>query len=84
MEQEVSGSIRLCRKGRKGKIMPYYKYKKKCVNKSGEDGTFVTVTKKTGKEQCWKSKAAFERAAPAIYANESENVMSLVKNKLGL
>jgi len=50
--------------------MPYSKRKQDCTNKSGEKGTYVTIKKQGGKKQCWKSKAAFERAQTARHAQD--------------
>jgi len=63
--------------------MPYYKRNEKCTNASGEPGSFVTIKKDGGKRQCWKNKAAFERAQAARHAKGvAERTMRITESRL--
>ena len=62
--------------------MPYYKRSEKCKNASGKSGSFVTIKKDGGKRQCWKNKAAFEKAQAARHAKGVAEIMNFTEEKL--
>ena len=60
------------------KTMPYkYKRKQACKNKSDEKGTYATMKKSDNEQQCWKSKAAFERSQTARHARKLKELDSI-------